>query len=106
MSLRSKRSAIVVSPERFLFFLQSSVFAYTLCTDVAVCGLPEPRKDHAVSMARAAARYVYKMSVLTKRLEVELGPDTGDLNVRIGLHSGAVTAGVLRGERSRFQVCL
>ena len=42
--------------------------------------------------------------ILVKKLEVNLGPDTGDLGLRIGLHSGAVTAGVLRGERSRFQL--
>jgi class 3 adenylate cyclase len=41
---------------------------------------------------------------LTKKLEVTLGPDTGDLTMRAGLHSGPVTAGVLRGERSRFQL--
>ena len=28
----------------------------------------------------------------------------GDLSMRIGLHSGPVTAGVLRGEKSRFQL--
>ena len=33
-----------------------------------------------------------------------LGPDTADLSMRFGLHSGPVTAGVLRGERSRFQL--
>jgi hypothetical protein len=54
--------------------------------DVAVCGLPNPREDHAVVMSRAARDYVYKMSILTKSLEVRLGPDTGDLNIRIGLH--------------------
>jgi hypothetical protein len=35
---------------------------------------------------------------------VSLGPDTGDLAIRVGLHSGPVTAGVLRGEKSRFQL--
>lgn len=45
-----------------------------------------------------------KMQVLAKELEVKLGPDTGDLSMRFGLHSGPVTAGVLRGERSRFQL--
>ena len=35
---------------------------------------------------------------------VELGPDTGDLGIRVGIHSGPVTAGVLRGEKSRFQL--
>lgn len=71
---------------------------------VAVTGLPEPRKDHAVAMARFARDCLSEMQVLTKRLEVSLGPDTGDLDLRAGLHSGPVTAGVLRGERSRFQL--
>ena len=31
-------------------------------------------------------------------------PDTGDLCLRIGIHSGPVTAGVLRGQKSRFQL--
>ena len=44
------------------------------------------------------------MQELTKKLEVALGPDTASLSMRFGLHSGAVTAGVLRGERSRFQL--
>jgi Adenylate and Guanylate cyclase catalytic domain len=30
--------------------------------------------------------------------------DTADLKLRIGLHSGPVVAGVLRGDRSRFQL--
>lgn len=42
--------------------------------------------------------------MLTKKLELTLGPDTADLSMRMGLHSGPVTAGVLRGERSRFQL--
>ena len=37
-------------------------------------------------------------------LLVELGPDTTSLGIRIGLHSGPVTAGVLRGDRARFQL--
>jgi class 3 adenylate cyclase len=32
------------------------------------------------------------------------GPDTADLGIRVGLHSGPVTAGVLRGDRARFQL--
>jgi Adenylate and Guanylate cyclase catalytic domain len=44
------------------------------------------------------------MEQLTKELETELGPDTAELGLRIGLHSGPVVAGVLRGEKSRFQL--
>ena len=55
-------------------------------------------------MARFARDCRSRMNELTKRLEVDLGPDTGDLKLRIGMHSGPVTAGVLRGEKSRFQL--
>ena len=55
---------------------------------VAVAGLPEARKDHAVVMARFARDCLHRMNDLTKKLEITLGPDTGDLSMRIGLHSG------------------
>jgi class 3 adenylate cyclase len=71
---------------------------------VAVAGVPTPRKDHAVAACRFVRDILEKMSQLTKKLEVTLGPDTGDLTLRIGVHSGPVTAGVLRGVRSRFQL--
>ena len=32
------------------------------------------------------------------------GDETKSLSMRFGLHSGPVTAGVLRGEKSRFQL--
>jgi hypothetical protein len=63
---------------------------------VAVVGLPTPRKRHAVVMARFASLCLRRSDRLFKELEVSLGPSTGDLSVRIGLHSGPVTAGVLR----------
>jgi class 3 adenylate cyclase len=71
---------------------------------VAACGLPTARKDHAVVMARFARECLDKIASLTKNLEMTLGPDTSDLSMRIGLHSGQVTAGVLRGDRARFQL--
>lgn len=71
---------------------------------VAVCGLPEPRVDHAVAMSRFAQACMTKMKEVVSQLEVTLGPDTGDLALRFGLHSGPVTAGILRGERARFQL--
>ena len=71
---------------------------------VAVTGLPEPQKDHAVIMARFARDIMNKMEKVTRELELTLGPGTADLKLRIGMHSGPVTGGVLRGERSRFQL--
>jgi len=71
---------------------------------VAVTGLPNPQKDHAVIMAKFARDCRDQMSALTKSLEISLGPDTSDLTMRFGLHSGQVTAGVLRGQKSRFQL--
>ena len=55
-------------------------------------------------MVRFAKDCMFKAWALTQKLEVKLGPDTADLSLRVGLHSGPVTAGVLRGERSRFQL--
>lgn len=55
-------------------------------------------------MARFARDCLRKFKLLIEKLEVLLGPETSDLAIRFGLHSGPVTAGVLRGERSRFQL--
>ena len=71
---------------------------------VAVAGLPQPRSDHALVMARFAHDCMKKMKSLVKQLELTLGPETAELTMRMGLHSGPVTAGVLRGDRSRFQL--
>jgi class 3 adenylate cyclase len=53
---------------------------------------------------RFAGECQVKMNQLTSEMEKTLGPDTGDLTLRFGLHSGPVTAGVLRGDRARFQL--
>jgi len=71
---------------------------------VAVVGLPDPCPDHAVVMVKFARDCRDKFNHLVRTLEVTLGPDTGDLQMRFGLNSGAVTAGVLRGEKGRFQL--
>jgi len=71
---------------------------------VAVAGLPKPRKDHAVAMARFARDCLIKFQTLTRELEMKYGPDTATLQLRIGMNCGPVTGGVLRGERARFQL--
>lgn len=46
-------------------------------------------------MARFARDCLEKMNELARKLEATLGPDTANLAMRAGLHSGPVTAGVL-----------
>lgn len=62
---------------------------------VAAAGVPEPRENHAVIMARFATDIMHRVRIVAHELEKSLGPETGDIDLRIGLHSGAVTAGVL-----------
>ena len=71
---------------------------------MAATGLPETRYDHAVVMAGFARECLVTMNEVVRDLEARLGPDTSDLAMRFGFHSGPVTAGVLRGEKSRFQL--
>jgi class 3 adenylate cyclase len=71
---------------------------------VAVCGLPMPNRHHALQMAKFASTCVEEMSMITEKLELSLGPGTADLALRLGLHSGPTIAGVLRGEKARFQL--
>lgn len=55
-------------------------------------------------MARFARDCVNAMNRLIPGLGDELGEETRELGIRIGLHSGPVTAGVLRGDRARYQL--
>lgn len=71
---------------------------------MCVTGLPDPQPDHAIRMVRFAKQIIRQMHQIVKELERSLGPDTGDLRLRVGANSGPVTAGVLRGEKSRFQL--
>jgi class 3 adenylate cyclase len=71
---------------------------------VAVVGLPERRRDHALVMARFARDTLAQMKSLIESLTAHLGPETANLKMRYGLHSGSVTAGVLRGQSARYQL--
>lgn len=55
---------------------------------VAATGMPDPRADHAVLMAKFANTCLAQIKDLTGNLESQLGPGTGDLAFRIGIHSG------------------
>jgi len=71
---------------------------------VACAGLPVKQPKHAVIMAKFAKKTLKRYETLIKKLETYLGPDTVDLGLRMGIHSGPVTAGVLRGDKTRFQL--
>jgi class 3 adenylate cyclase len=71
---------------------------------VAVTGVPVPQSDHAVIMAKFARDLLETLKEELKKLEHVLGSETLHLAMRVGLHSGPVTAGVLRGEKARFQL--
>lgn len=65
---------------------------------VAVTGVPEAQKDHALIMAKFSAECMVALQqLLVGSLTDKYGGDTRTLSLRIGLHSGPVTAGVLRG---------
>lgn len=71
---------------------------------VAATGLPTAQPNHAIMMVQFSQACLFKFREVMHILEVTLGPDTGDLCMRFGIHTGPVTAGVLRGNRARFQV--
>eukprot|EP00980_Cylindrotheca_fusiformis_P022535 scaffold9422_cov116-Cylindrotheca_fusiformis.AAC.1 len=53
---------------------------------VSAVGLPEPTDDHAVVACRFARECLKKMKDVTLKLEVALGPDTSELDLRTGIH--------------------
>ena len=55
-------------------------------------------------MVKFAAECMAKMGSLVAGLVEKLGEDTANLQMRVGLNSGSVTGGVLRGDKSRFQL--
>ena len=71
---------------------------------MAVTGLPDAQPDHAERIVRFAQECQLAFSRLTRELEKELGPATGGLQMRMGIASGPVTAGVLFGAASRFHL--
>jgi class 3 adenylate cyclase len=61
-------------------------------------------RRHATVMVRFASDCLARMHEVVRDLEGTLGPGTGNLSMRVGVHSGPVTAGVLMGSRCRYQL--
>ena len=70
------------------------------------CHVSKPKRqfDHAVRMVKFANEGFHRITRLLRDEDIQLALGTGDLAIRFGLHSGPVTAGVLRGEKTRFQL--
>ena len=64
---------------------------------LAVCGMPEPRQDHALRMVRAAAD---ALRYMRGRLE-EQG---GGWQIRMGIHSGPVVGGIVGVKKYIYDV--
>jgi len=73
---------------------------------IAVTGVPYPQKDHAVVLAQFAERCRRASVEVIDRLSKQYDDMDGmsKLKIRIGIHSGPVTAGVLRGNKARFDL--
>ena len=73
---------------------------------VATSGLPNDQgeHEHAVIIAKFAYLALLRFNDLLPDLADRLGPEITTLAFRVGIHSGPVTAGVLRGDKSRFQI--
>lgn len=68
-------------------------------------GVPDIQEDHAPRMARFAASCQIKMGqLIANKLTDRLGKDTANLRLRVGMHSGPITGGILRGDKGRFQL--
>lgn len=70
---------------------------------MAVTGLPKPQANHAERMVRFSRDALAKLKKFQENPEYDhLG--LKELSFRVGMHSGGVTAGIIRGDRARFQV--
>jgi len=71
---------------------------------VAVTGIPRPQDKHYTIMIRFAHECRDALQEQIEQLAPKLGEQTLELAMRVGIHSGPVTGGVLRGEKARFQL--
>ena len=82
-SLRDPAQVFTLLESVYQTFGKRNVFKVETIGDsyVAVTGLPDPQEDHALIMCRFARDCCVKMKDVTQKLELSLGPDTGDLSM-------------------------
>lgn len=67
--------------------------------------MPDPQEDHAILLAEFSEECRRKMREAMISLENQPGMEgSANLSMRFGIHSGPITAGVLRGQKSRFEL--
>ncbi len=76
---------------------------------MAVAGVPDVLEDHAQRAALCAMEMLAALNALEISMPPELGDtswiqNVGEIQVRIGIHCGAVTAGVIGTERLQYDV--
>jgi class 3 adenylate cyclase len=83
-----------------MFSLRSKTNNLTI---IVAPGIPDPIEDHASVLTQFSFEARDKVREVCAQLDAE-GLDTHKLDVRFGIHSGAITAGILRGTKSRFEL--
>ena len=76
---------------------------------MAVAGAPESYDDHASRAAACSIEMLSALSALTITMDPSIGDtswtkEVGEINVRIGIHCGPLTAGVIGTERLQYDV--
>lgn len=67
--------------------------------------MPDPQEDHAILLAEFSEECRRKMREAMVSLDNQPGmKGSANLSMRFGIHSGPITAGVLRGQKSRFEL--
>ena len=69
-----------------------------------VAGMPAPNPDHSMVIVRFASDMRRVLKEVTEQLAETMGGSIKKLQFRIGVHSGAVFGGVVRGPKLRFHL--
>ena len=102
----SETRFLILYPTRSLSIVLTAVSFPPGDSYVAVTGLPKPQERHALLMARFAWDCLLKFEELTRELETKLGPDTTELGIRFGMHSGMYCSSRLKSASHWYHHCI